>query len=86
MAGTRCRRGSHAARWLNGGMSSDGHGSSPAAWTAVIIITLAFAVGTLALILGNWPMFWVGAALVVVGVVAGKVMQKMGLGAQRSAS
>ena len=49
-------------------MSSDGHGSSPAAWTAVIIITLAFAVGTLALILGNWPMFWVGAALVVVAV------------------
>ena len=67
-------------------MSSDIHGSSPSAWTAVVIITLAFAVGTLALILGNWPMFWVGAALVVVGGVAGKVMQKMGLGAQQSAS
>jgi fatty acid desaturase len=66
-------------------MSSDDHGSSPAAWAAVIIITLAFAVGTLALILGNWPMFWVGAALVVVGGVVGKVMQKMGLGAKQSA-
>lgn len=71
---------------MNEGMSSDSHGSSPAAWTAVVIITLAFALGTLALVLGNWPMFWVGAALVVIGGVAGKVMQKMGLGARQSAS
>jgi fatty acid desaturase len=67
-------------------MSSENHGSSPAAWTAVVIITLAFAVGTLALILGNWPMFWVGAALVVVGGVVGTVMQKMGLGVKHSPS
>ena len=66
-------------------MSSDEHGSSPAAWTAVIIITIAFAVGTLAIILGNWPMFWVGVALVLVGGVAGKVLQRMGLGAESSA-
>lgn len=66
-------------------MSSDEHGSSPAAWTAVIIITIAFAVGTLAIILGNWPMFWVGVALVLVGGVAGKVLQRMGLGAKSSA-
>ena len=26
----------------------DDHGSPPAAWTAVVIITIAFAVGTLA--------------------------------------
>ena len=56
------------------------HGSTPAAWTTVVIITIAFFVGTLAVILGNWPMFWVGAALVVVGAVVGKIMQKAGLG------
>ncbi|CAB4863624.1 unannotated protein [freshwater metagenome] len=56
------------------------HGSTPAAWTTVVIITIAFFVGTLAVVIGNWPMFWVGAALVVVGAVVGKIMQKAGLG------
>ena len=58
----------------------DDHGSTPAAWTAVVIITIAFTVGTLAIILGNWPMFWVGVGLVVVGGIVGKAMQAMGLG------
>lgn len=58
----------------------DGHGNTPAAWTAVVIVMIAFTVGTLGIVLGNWVVFWVGAALVVVGGVAGKVMQSMGLG------
>ena len=58
----------------------DDHGATPAAWTAVVIITIAFVVGTLAVVLGNWPMFWVGVALVVVGGIVGKVMAAMGLG------
>ena len=60
------------------------HGSTPAAWTAVVIIMIAFVVGTLAIILGNWPMFWVGVALVAVGAVAGKVLAMMGLGKKKS--
>jgi len=62
----------------------DDHGSTPAAWTAVVIITLAFVVGTLAIILGNWPMFWVGVAMVVLGAVVGKVMAMMGLGKKKA--
>jgi len=58
----------------------DDHGSTPAAWTTVVIITIAFIIGTLAIVLGNWPMFWVGVGLVVVGAVVGKIMQSMGLG------
>ena len=58
------------------------HGSTPAAWTAVVIITIAFIVGTLAVVLGNWPMFWVGVALLPISLVVGKVMQAMGLGAR----
>ncbi len=61
------------------------HGSTPAAWTAVVIITLAFTVGTVALILANWPLFWAGVALVFVGAAVGKVMALMGLG-QKPAS
>jgi uncharacterized membrane protein YoaK (UPF0700 family) len=56
------------------------HGSTPAAWTTVFIIVLAFVVATLALVLGNWPLFWVGVAMVFLGGVVGKVMAMMGLG------
>ena len=60
------------------------HGSTPAAWTTVAIIVIAFIVGTLAIILGNWPMFWVGVILVPIGAVVGKVMAMMGMGKKRS--
>lgn len=63
----------------------DDHGSTPAAWTAVIIIIAAFVVGTVAVILGNWVMFWVAAGLVVLGGIVGKVMQAMGLGKKAAA-
>ncbi len=62
----------------------DDHGSTPAAWTAVAIITLAFVVGTVAVILGNWTMFWAAAAMVVVGAIVGKVMAMMGMGKART--
>jgi hypothetical protein len=61
----------------------DDHGSTPAAWTAVVIITVAFIVGTLGIVLGSWPMFWVGVGLVVVGAIAGKVLGMMGLGKKK---
>lgn len=63
----------------------DDHGSTPAAWTAVVIITVAFIVGTLGIVLGSWPMFWVGVGLVVVGAIAGKVLAMMGLGKKKDA-
>ncbi len=62
----------------------DDHGSTPAAWTAVTIIMIAFVVGTLGIVLGNWPMFGVGVALVVVGGIAGKVMAMMGMGKKKA--
>ncbi len=61
-----------------------GHGSTPAAWTLVVIITLAFVLGTIAVIIANWPLFWVSAALVVVGALVGKAMQMAGLGKKRT--
>ena len=52
----------------------DSHGSTPAAWTAVIIITIAFTIGTAAVIVGNWVLFWVSVALVAIGAIAGRVL------------
>ncbi|MGA8993090.1 MAG: HGxxPAAW family protein [Nocardioidaceae bacterium] len=58
------------------------HGNTPAAWTGVLIILVGFTVGGLGLVVSSWPMFWVGVVIGVVGPVVGKVMQKMGLGAE----
>lgn len=57
------------------------HGSTPAAWTAVTIIMVAFVVGGIGVLVSQPWLFWVGCALVLVGVVVGKVMQMMGMGA-----
>ena len=77
--------------WLNDGMSqqqaspvhNEDHGSTPAAWTVVVLVTIAFIVGTLAIILANWPMFWVGVGILVLGAIAGKVLAMMGFGKKR---
>jgi hypothetical protein len=58
------------------------HGNTPAAWTGVTIILVGFAVGGIGLVVGSWLLFWIGVALWPVGVVAGKVRQKMGMGAE----
>ncbi|MEP6526166.1 MAG: HGxxPAAW family protein [Nocardioidaceae bacterium] len=61
------------------------HGSTPAAWTAVTIILVAFIVGGVGLMAGpNWWVFWVGVVLLPIGAIVGKVMQAMGMGAERS--
>ncbi len=62
----------------------DDHGSTPAAWTAVSIIMIAFLVGGLGILIGQAWVFWAGIVLVAVGVVVGKVMQMMGMGAPQA--
>jgi ABC-type enterochelin transport system permease subunit len=69
------------------GSHSGLHGSTPAAWTAVVIILVAFLLGAIAMVMGpNWVLFWIAVGIAVVGALAGKVMQLMGLGADTSAS
>ena len=58
-----------------------GHGHSPAAWTAVIIMLVGFALGTLFFWLDMPVLVWVSAGIVVLGVVVGIVMARMGYGA-----
>ncbi len=59
------------------------HGNTPAAWTTVVIITIAFVIGTLGIMLANWTMFWIGVAVLVIGAVVGKVLSMMGFGKAR---
>lgn len=58
------------------------HGNTPAAWTAVTIILIGFVVGGLGLVLETMLVFWIGVALWPIGVIAGMVMAKMGMGAE----
>jgi hypothetical protein len=57
------------------------HGSTPAAWTAVTIVLIAFTLGGVAVMIGpSWVLFWASVALLPVAVIVGKVMQAAGLG------
>lgn len=57
-----------------------GHGHSPAAWTAVTIMLIAFSAGTVAFWF-DLPVFvWASAGLLVVGVIVGWAMSKAGYG------
>lgn len=60
---------------------SANHGNTPAAWTAVVIALLGFLVGGVGMMLDpvSWPVFWVGAGLVVAAGVVFVVMDKLGL-------
>ena len=57
-----------------------GHGNSPAAWTAVIIMLVAFAIGTLAFWFDQPVIVWASAGLLIVGAITGGVLAKMGYG------
>jgi hypothetical protein len=63
----------------------DDHGSTPAAWTVVVLTTIAFILGTLGVMMANWIMFWVAVGILVLGAVVGKIMAMAGLGKKRPA-
>ena len=58
-----------------------GHGHSPAAWTAVIIMLVGVAIGTFFFFLDMPIMVWVAAGIVLVGALVGWGMAKAGYGA-----
>ena len=57
-----------------------GHGHSIAAWTTVIVVIVAFTIGTFFFFLENAPAVYASAALAIAGLVAGFVLKKMGYG------
>jgi hypothetical protein len=57
-----------------------GHGHSPASWTAVTIMLVAFVIGTVAFFLNIPWLVWASAALLVAGLIVGWIMAKIGYG------
>jgi hypothetical protein len=60
--------------------SDAGHGNSPAAWTAVIIMLVAFAAGTIFFWLDLPILVIASAVLAVLGLITGKVLAVLGYG------
>jgi hypothetical protein len=58
------------------------HGSTPAAWTGVLIVLLGFLIGGIGLVVGSMLLFWIGVACAPLGAIVGLVMARMGLGAE----
>jgi hypothetical protein len=62
----------------------ESHGHSVAAWTAVTVILVGTVVMALAVVFPSLPWFIVGAVIVVLGAVAGKVLAMAGYGDKAS--
>lgn len=63
---------------MHGGQS---HGNSPAAWTTVTIIMIGAIVAGIAVAMGRWVLFGVGAVgIPLIGLIVGRIMASMGLG------
>ena len=59
-----------------------GHGHSPAAWTAVIIMTIALSLGTVFLYLEMWGLVIASGVVTVLGWGVGFAMSAAGWGAK----
>lgn len=60
--------------------SDPGHGHSPAAWTAVVIMLTTLSIGTVAFFFALWWLVIVMAVLTLVGWGVGFLMAALGWG------
>jgi hypothetical protein len=52
-----------------GGGGGGGHGASMKSWLAAAVIVIGFTVGGIAIIYWNWPVFWAGVGVTVLGCI-----------------
>ncbi len=59
-----------------------GHGNSPAAWTSVTVMLVGVIIACIAFLIGEsaTTLFWIGSAVIVVGVILGPVLKAAGYG------
>ena len=60
--------------------NNPGHGDSPAAWTTVIVILLAFVTGTLFFWFEMPAGVWASVLLALVGLILGWILKRAGYG------
>ncbi|WP_454261957.1 DUF6704 family protein [Pseudoxanthomonas mexicana] len=66
---------------MSNSIDDPGHGHSPAAWTAVVIMLVAVTLGTLFFVLDMPVLVWASAGLLIVGAIVGWALAKAGYGA-----
>ena len=49
-----------------------GHGAKVGSWIACLVMMVGFTLGGIAIIYWNWPVFWVGVGIFVVGMIIAK--------------
>jgi hypothetical protein len=57
-----------------------GHGNSPAAWVAVVIMLIGFTAGTFAFWFNQPLLVWISVGVIVLGALVGLVLAKLGYG------
>jgi hypothetical protein len=57
------------------------HGRTAAAWAGSMLAMVAFVLGGIAVIMQNWVLFGVAVVIIIGALVATKVLQAMGHGA-----
>lgn len=65
---------------MSDSIDDPGHGHSPAAWTAVVIMLVAITLGTLFFFLDIPALVWASVGLLVVGAIVGWAMARAGYG------
>jgi len=65
---------------MSNNIGDPGHGHSPAAWTAVVIMLVAVSIGTLFFFLDVPALVWASAGLLLVGLLVGWIMKRAGYG------
>jgi membrane glycosyltransferase len=57
-----------------------GHGHSPAAWVAVVVMLIGITAGTFAFWFDQALLVWISAGVVVLGLLLGLLLAKLGYG------
>lgn len=65
---------------MSDNIGDPGHGHSPAAWTAVVIMLVAVTLGVVFFWLDMPVLVWASAGLIVVGAIVGWAMSRAGYG------
>ncbi|MDN3495907.1 HGxxPAAW family protein [Planococcus sp. APC 4015] len=69
---------------MSSSIDDPGHGHSPAAWTAVVIMLVAVTLGTIFYWFDLPILVWASAGLLVVGLIVGWALAKAGYGVNGS--
>ncbi len=65
---------------MTNSIADPGHGHSPAAWTAVIIMLLGVTLGTVFFCVEQPALVWASVVLIPVGALVGWILAKAGYG------